>query len=118
MVVSAKTTSDAAAIPASEFPRKSWNVSIFELVRSLTKKANPNTQLSTINTVAREITEAGNSALAIPVNTRDHDSIDKLVKETIAKLGSIDVLIYNSGGQYSIDRTISNPEKFTARYLT
>lgn len=79
VVVSAKTTSDASTIPASEFP------------------PNPNSQASTINTVAREITEAGNSCLALPVNTRDHASIQKLVDDVVSKLGRIDVLIYNSG---------------------
>lgn len=39
----------------------------------------------------------GGSALALPVNTRDHASIDKLVQDVIAKLGRIDILIYNSG---------------------
>lgn len=79
MVVSAKTTSDASAIPASEFP------------------PNPNSQKSTINTVAREITEQEGSATALPCNTRDHASINKLIDDVIDKLGRIDVLIYNSG---------------------
>lgn len=79
VVVCAKTTSDAHAIPSSEWP------------------PNPNSQESTINTVAREIQESGGSALALPVNTRDHASIDKLVNDVVAGLGSIDVLIYNSG---------------------
>lgn len=78
-MVCAKTTSDAYAIPASEWP------------------PSPTSQKSTINTVAREIGESGGSALALPVNTRDHDSIDKLIKDVVAKLGRIDVLIYNSG---------------------
>lgn len=77
--MSAKTTSDATAIPASEFP------------------PNPNSQKSTINTVAREITEASGSATALPCNTRDHASIKKLIEDVISKLGRIDVLIYNSG---------------------
>lgn len=77
--MSAKTTSDAYAIPASEWP------------------PSPVSQKSTINTVAREITESGGQALALPVNTRDHDSIDKLIKDVVAKVGRIDVLIYNSG---------------------
>ena len=78
-MVSAKTTSDASTIPASEFP------------------PDPNSQASTINTVAREITEAGNSALALPVNTRDHGSIQTLIDAVVSQLGRIDVLIYNSG---------------------
>lgn len=78
-MVCAKTTSDAYAIPSSEWP------------------PDPNSQKSTVNTVAREIEESGGSALALQVNTRDHASIDKLVKDVAEKLGRIDVLIYNSG---------------------
>jgi NAD(P)-dependent dehydrogenase (short-subunit alcohol dehydrogenase family) len=79
VVVSAKTTSDASKIPASQFP------------------PDPNSPKSTINTVAREIHEAGNDALAIPVDVRDFQSITDLVNETVKQLGRIDVLIYNSG---------------------
>lgn len=64
-MVSAKTTSDAASIPASAFP------------------PNPNSTQSTINTVAREITEAGGSALALPVDVRDVDNVKDLVDETV-----------------------------------
>jgi len=79
VVVSAKTTSDASSIPASRFP------------------PNPNSSESTINTVAREIHEAGNDALALPVDVRDFESITSLVNETVKQLGRLDVLIYNSG---------------------
>jgi len=78
-VVAAKTTSDASKIPASAFP------------------PDPNSTRSTINTVAREIIEAGNSALAIPVDVRDVDNIKDLIDETVKRLGSVDVLVYNSG---------------------
>lgn len=79
VVVAAKTTSDASAIPASAFP------------------PDPNSPQSTINTVAREITEAGGSALALPVDVRDVDNVTDLVDETVRRLGRLDVLIYNSG---------------------
>lgn len=79
MVVSAKTTSDANSIPSSEFP------------------PDPNSPLSTINTVAREITEAGHSALALPVNVRDTENVVDLVDETVRRLSRLDVLVYNSG---------------------
>lgn len=77
--MAAKTTSDASSIPASEFP------------------PDPNSPKSTINTVAREITEAGGSALALPVDVRDVDNVKDLVDETVSRLGRLDVLIYNSG---------------------
>lgn len=79
VVVAAKTTSDASKIPASEFP------------------PDPNSPQSTINTVAREITDAGGSSLALEVDVRDTDAVEALVNETVKRLGRLDVLIYNSG---------------------
>ena len=63
MVVAAKTTSDAQT--AHPFP------------------PDPNSPQSTINTVEREIREAGGDATAIPVDVRDFESIQKLVERTI-----------------------------------
>jgi NAD(P)-dependent dehydrogenase (short-subunit alcohol dehydrogenase family) len=77
VVVSAKTTSDASK--TSPFP------------------PDPNSSQSTINTVEREIKEAGGDAIAIPVDTRDPEAIDKLVRETVRVYGKLDVLVYNSG---------------------
>jgi hypothetical protein len=64
-VVSAKTTSDASSIPASEFP------------------PDPKSPKSTINTVAREISEAGGSCLALPVDVRNVENVKDLVDETV-----------------------------------
>jgi NAD(P)-dependent dehydrogenase (short-subunit alcohol dehydrogenase family) len=77
VVVAAKSTSDASQ--THPFP------------------PDPNSQASTISTVAREILEAGGTATAIPVDTRDFASIEQLIAQTIAKHGRLDVLIYNSG---------------------
>lgn len=52
---------------------------------------------STITTVALEITRAGHSALELPVDCRYPESITNLVDEVVSRLGSLDVLIYNSG---------------------
>jgi NAD(P)-dependent dehydrogenase (short-subunit alcohol dehydrogenase family) len=79
VVVTAKTTSDASKIPASDFP------------------PDPNSTLSTVNTVAREITEAGGAALALPVDVRFPEQIEHLIYTVIKQLGRIDVLVYNSG---------------------
>lgn len=77
VVVAAKTTSDASkTVP---FP------------------PNPNSPQSTINTVEREIREAGGEATAIAVDTRDVEQIFQLVNETVRIYGKLDVLIYNSG---------------------
>src|SRR5436190_23070222 len=57
----------------------------------------PNSLQSTINTVEREIHEAGGDATALPVDTRDIESINRLVHDTIRIYARLDVLVYNSG---------------------
>ena len=92
-MVAAKSTSDASA--TTPFP------------------PDPNSPQSTISTVEREIREAGGQATAIAVDTRDFDSVQKLVDETVKVrlcrsrgdqlltgyqiYGHLDVLLYNSG---------------------
>lgn len=56
-----------------------------------------NSQQSTISTVEREIREAGGQASAITVDTRDFESVQRLVEQTIKIYGHIDVVVYNSG---------------------
>lgn len=63
VVVAAKSTSDASTV--KPFP------------------PDPNSQQSTISTVEREIREAGGKATAIAVDTRDFESVQKLVDETV-----------------------------------
>ncbi|EEH10215.1 short-chain dehydrogenase [Histoplasma capsulatum G186AR] len=77
VVVSAKTTSDASK--TTPFP------------------PDPNSPQSTINTVEREIREAGDDAVALAVDTRDVDTINHLVQQTVEIYGKLDVLVYNSG---------------------
>lgn len=60
VVVAAKTTSDAANV--KPFP------------------PDPNSSQSTINTVQREIIEAGGDAAAFAVDVRDYNSMEKLVE--------------------------------------
>lgn len=75
--MAAKTTSDASR--CTPFP------------------PDPNSQQSTINTVAREITEADGRATALSVDARDFESTQAMVKELIRMHGRLDVLVYNSG---------------------
>ncbi|KAH6877707.1 hypothetical protein BKA58DRAFT_353428 [Alternaria rosae] len=77
VVVAAKSTSDASK--CSPFP------------------PDPNSPVSTISTVTREIHESGDEATAISVDTRDYTSIERMVAETVAKYGLLNVLVYNSG---------------------
>ena len=85
VVVAAKTTSDASR--CSPFP------------------PDPNSPRSTINTVAREITEAGGDALAVKVDTRNYDELQNMVKQTVQRYGRLDVLVYNSGGESILQET-------------
>lgn len=87
VVVAAKTTSDAYA--TSPFP------------------PDPVSPQSTINTVAREINEAGGEATALEVDTRDLDNVKSLVDETARAYGRLDALVYNSGAIWwaPVDKT-------------
>ncbi|RPA97511.1 NAD(P)-binding protein [Choiromyces venosus 120613-1] len=60
----------------------------------------PNSPQSTITTVAREITESGGTALAIPVDVRFEASINSLIQTTMSEFSKINVVIYNSGAIY------------------
>ena len=62
-VVSGKSTSDAAKVKPF--------------------LPNPNSPQSTISTVVREIQEAGGEASAVSVDTRDFDSVQRMVARTI-----------------------------------
>lgn len=57
----------------------------------------PNSPQSTVNTVAREITEAGGETLALRVDVRSYEDIEDMVKKTIQTYRRLDVLVYNSG---------------------
>lgn len=76
-MLSAKTTSDASTV--TPFP------------------PDPNSSQSTINTVEREIREAGGHAATVVVDVRDAAQIQHAVEETVRVFGKLDVLVYNSG---------------------
>lgn len=77
VMLAAKTTSDASK--ANPFP------------------PDPNSSQSTVNTVEREIREAGGRAAAIGVDVRDAEQIQHAVDETVRIFGKLDVIVYNSG---------------------
>ncbi|THC94490.1 hypothetical protein EYZ11_006013 [Aspergillus tanneri] len=56
-----------------------------------------NSSESTINTVEREIKEAGGRAFSIQVDVRNVSQVENMVKETVRLTGRLDVLVYNSG---------------------
>ncbi|CAI7665681.1 unnamed protein product [Penicillium viridicatum] len=77
VMLSAKTTSNASTV--TPFP------------------PDPNSSQSTINTVEREIREAGGHAATVAVDVRDAAQIQHAVEETVRIFGKLDVLVYNSG---------------------
>ncbi|KAJ5252577.1 hypothetical protein N7489_002987 [Penicillium chrysogenum] len=77
VMLAAKTTSDASTV--TPFP------------------PDPNSPQSTINTVEREIREAGGHAATVAVDVRDAAQIQHAVEETVRVFGKLDVLVYNSG---------------------
>ncbi|KAJ5899878.1 Short-chain dehydrogenase/reductase SDR [Penicillium taxi] len=77
IMLAAKTTSDA--LKTTPFP------------------PDPNSTQSTINTVAREIQEAGGHVAATAVDVRDAAQIQHAIDETLRLFGKLDVLVYNSG---------------------
>ncbi|KAH7230845.1 short chain dehydrogenase [Fusarium solani] len=87
VVVAAKTVSDASQ--ATPFP------------------PDPNSSQSTINTVAREIGEAGGVAMPVRVDTRDFESVKNMVDSTVRLYGSLDVVVYNTGAVWwsSVENT-------------
>lgn len=87
VVVAAKSTSDASR--TDPFP------------------PDPNSSKSTINTVEREIREAGGIATAVTVDTRDFTSVQRMIDETVRIYNRLDVLVYNSGAIWwsSVEKT-------------
>ncbi|KAH8723904.1 putative Hydroxysteroid dehydrogenase-like protein 2 [Phaeosphaeriaceae sp. PMI808] len=87
---------------AIDFAREGYSVvvaakSISDASQTHPFPPDPNSRDSTISTVEREILEAGGSATAIAVDTRDFSSIKRMIDQVIATYGRIDVLVYNSG---------------------
>jgi citronellol/citronellal dehydrogenase len=64
----------------------------------------------TIYTVAKEVEELGSEALAVQANLRQTEDIEKVVSETMARFGRIDILINNAGALwwYPVEQTPAN----------
>ncbi|KAK2028190.1 short chain dehydrogenase [Colletotrichum zoysiae] len=92
VVVAARTTSDASK--TTPFP------------------PDPNSQQSTVSTVAREIHEAGGDATPVAVDVRDQDSVSRMVEQTIERYGRLDVLVYNSGAIWWASVEDTPPKRF------
>ncbi|OBR14184.1 Short chain dehydrogenase [Colletotrichum higginsianum IMI 349063] len=92
VVVAAKTTSDASK--TTPFP------------------PDPNSQQSTVSTVAREIREAGGDATPVAVDVRHQDSVERLIQQTIEAYARLDVLVYNSGAIWWASVEDTPPKRF------
>ena len=51
----------------------------------------------TIHSVAEEVREAGGQSLAVKIDVRSEEDIDRLIKETVDTFGGIDAIINNAG---------------------
>lgn len=49
-----------------------------------------------IEAVAREITESGGKAIAVKADVANEDDVRRMVKETVVKLGPVDILVNNA----------------------
>lgn len=62
------------------------------------KSATPHPRLpGTIHTVAREVEEAGGRPLAVEVDVRHEDEVERAVATAVERFGGIDVLVNNAG---------------------
>jgi citronellol/citronellal dehydrogenase len=50
--------------------------------------------------VRREIEAAGGECLDVPANVRDAEQVERLLETALERLGRIDVLVNNAGGQF------------------
>lgn len=67
-----------------------------------------------LQTVVREITEAGGKAASVLMNIRDQEAVDKTVSEVVAAHGRLDGLVNNAGGQFPVKAGELKPKGWTA----
>lgn len=65
------------------------------VIASKTSEPHPKLE-GTIHSVAREVEEAGGSALAIQLDVRDDQQIESAIARTVAEFGGLDVLVNNA----------------------
>ncbi|MBI3223193.1 MAG: NAD(P)-dependent oxidoreductase [Nitrosomonadales bacterium] len=75
------------------------------------KTAEPHARLpGTIHSVAEEVVQAGGQALAIQLDVRDEQAIQSAVAQTVARFGSVDVLV-NNASAISLTGTLQTSAK-------
>ena len=71
----------------------------------------PHPQLpGTIHTAAKEIEDAGGTALALQCDIRDENAIAEAIKATADAFGGIDILV-NNASAINLTRTLETPMK-------
>ncbi len=66
----------------------------------------------TINSVAKEVEQAGGVALPLQLDVRDADAIADVAKKAADRFGGIDIVINNAGAIYLTDTTLTEPKQF------
>ncbi len=75
------------------------------------KTVKPHSRLpGTIDTVAREVVEAGGRSLALQLDVRDEQAIEEAVVKAVDMFGGIDVLV-NNASAISLSGTLATPVK-------
>jgi len=62
-------------------------------------------------------TANGRTAMFVAADARDPDDVDKVVSETVARFGRVDVLVNNAGGSPPADSATASP-KFSTSIIT
>ena len=66
-----------------------------------------------ISDSAKELQKLGGEVIAIPCDVRDPDQVEKMVKQTVEELGSIDILLNNAAGNFISPTENLSPNAFT-----
>ncbi len=57
-----------------------------------------------IDSVADEIREAGSRALPLVVDVSDSEQVDRMIEQTVAEFGRLDIIVNNAAAPYGADR--------------
>ena len=71
-----------------------------------------------ISDTAKELQKLGGEVIAIPCDVRDPDKVEKMVKQTVEELGSIDILLNNAAGNFISPTENLSPNAFTTVILS